>query len=158
MLYIKLPDTKTIKKRNAISTSDSEFMLISLFAYYPNDKGAPEIAHREVKKLGRQLQRELRIKRELCVTVTSLAIIPCWSRCAKIDVSTLSFALHEWFSCKGKERKIYCSELALSSESQKGAEASTTTTATKTPQICIFDNEKQYFCTHCTCIFHLLTF
>ena len=33
----------------------------------------------------------------------------------------------------------------------------TTTTAAKTSQICIFDNEKQYFCTLCTCIFHLLT-
>jgi len=33
-----------------------------------------------------------------------------------------------------------------------------TTTATKTPQICIFDNEKQYLCTLCTCIFHFLTF
>ena len=32
-----------------------------------------------------------------------------------------------------------------------------TTTTTKTPQICIFDNEKQYFCTLCTCIFYLLT-
>ena len=64
MLYINLPDTKTIKKRNAISTSNSEFMLISLFAYQPNDKGAPEIANREFKKLGRQLQRELRIKIE----------------------------------------------------------------------------------------------
>ena len=31
-------------------------------------------------------------------------------------------------------------------------------TASKTPQICIIDNEKQYFCTRCTCIFHLLTF
>ena len=31
-------------------------------------------------------------------------------------------------------------------------------TTTKTPQICIFDNEKQYFCTLCTCIFHLLTY
>ena len=28
----------------------------------------------------------------------------------------------------------------------------------KTPQICIFDNEKQYFCTLCTCSFQLLTF
>ena len=36
--------------------------------------------------------------------------------------------------------------------------ATSTTTATKTPQICIFDNKKQYFCTLCTCIFHLLTF
>ena len=33
--------------------------------------------------------------------------------------------------------------------------ATTTKTATKTQQICIFANEKQYFC---TCIFHLLTF
>ena len=32
------------------------------------------------------------------------------------------------------------------------------TTATQTPQICMFDNEKQSFCTLCTCIFHLLTF
>ena len=30
--------------------------------------------------------------------------------------------------------------------------------ATKTPQICIFDNEKQHFCTLCTCIFHFLIF
>ena len=28
----------------------------------------------------------------------------------------------------------------------------------KTPQIWIFDNKKQYFCTLCTCIFHFLTF
>ena len=40
-----------------------------------------------------------------------------------------------------------------------GAQATTTrTAATKTIQICTFDNEKQYFCTLCTCIFHLLTF
>ena len=29
---------------------------------------------------------------------------------------------------------------------------------TRTPQIWIFDNEKQYFSTFCTCIFHFLTF
>ena len=28
----------------------------------------------------------------------------------------------------------------------------------KPPQICIFDNEKHYFCMLCTCMFHLLTF
>ena len=28
----------------------------------------------------------------------------------------------------------------------------------KPQQICIFDNEKQHFCTLCTCIFQLLTF
>ena len=38
------------------------------------------------------------------------------------------------------------------------SETATTTTATKTSQICIFDNEKQYFCTLCTFIFHFLTF
>ena len=36
--------------------------------------------------------------------------------------------------------------------------ATTTTTATKTQQICIFESEKQYFCTLCTSIFHLSTF
>ena len=30
----------------------------------------------------------------------------------------LSFAWHEWFSCKGKEWKIYCCDLVLSSEPQ----------------------------------------
>ena len=32
--------------------------------------------------------------------------------------------------------------------------ATTTTTATRTLQICIFDNETQQFCTPCTCSFH----
>ena len=32
--------------------------------------------------------------------------------------STLSLAWYEWFSCKGKEEKIYCCELALSTEPQ----------------------------------------
>ena len=32
--------------------------------------------------------------------------------------SALSLALHEWFSCKGKDWKIYCSELVLLSETQ----------------------------------------
>ena len=31
----------------------------------------------------------------------------------------LSLAWHEWFSCKGKEEKIYCCELALSSENSR---------------------------------------
>ena len=33
--------------------------------------------------------------------------------------SALSLAWHEWFSCKGKEWKVYCWRLALSPESQK---------------------------------------
>jgi len=42
--------------------------------------------------------------------------------------------------------------------SLRGAKLGSTTTVTKPPQICIFENEKQYFCTLCTWIFHLLTF
>ena len=45
-----------------------------------------------------------------------------------------------------------------SSQQYIGSLSNTTTTATKTLQMCIFDSEKQYFCTLCTCIFHLLTF
>ena len=32
--------------------------------------------------------------------------------------SALSLAWYEWFSCKGKEEKIYCCELPLSTEPQ----------------------------------------
>ena len=42
--------------------------------------------------------------------------------------------------------------------SSRGPKLGSTTTATNPPQMCIFDNEKQYFCLLCTCIFHLLTF
>ena len=59
--------------------------------------------NREFKKLRWQLQRKRHIKIELYVK--SLLIIPCWTET-------------EWFSCKGKEWKIYCCELALSSEPQ----------------------------------------
>ena len=56
-----------------------------------------------------------------------------WSSCVKLSVLRLfhvghveqnrrsalsALAWHEWFSCKGKERKIYCCELALSSGPQ----------------------------------------
>ena len=53
---------------------------------------------------------------------------------------------------------LKCSLLAYDNQNHLWAVLFTTTTATKTPKICIFDNGKQYFCTLCTCIFHLLTF
>ena len=46
--------------------------------------------------------------------------------------------------CRTLRKYLFCYE---------GVKATTTTTATRTWQICIFDNEKQYFCTLCTCIF-----
>ena len=70
------------------------------------------------------------------------------------------------------QRDFQCTSILLGSLSKHDGDGSenviwkcnfaflqnTTTTATKTLQICLFDNEKQYFCTLCTCIFHLLTF
>ena len=56
------------------------------------------------------------------------------------------------------ERKLHDRKELWFPYLQKNNEFFVTTTATKTPQICIFDNGKQYFCTLCTCIFHLLTF
>ena len=65
----------------------------------------------------------------------------------------------EVFSCQQiSPENRFPSDLSREAAFHQGASVTTTTTATKTPQICIFDNEKQYFCTLCTCIFLLLTF
>ena len=78
----------------------------------------PERAYnREFKKLRRQLQGKRHIKIELCVNLSLLRLFHVYHvvqnrRCA------LSLAWHEWFSWKGKEWKIYCCELPLSSEPQ----------------------------------------
>ena len=45
----------------------------------------------------------------------STVLIGSWCCCTD---RLLSLAWHEWFSCKGKGWKIYCCELALSSEPQ----------------------------------------
>jgi len=67
--------------------------------------------------LRRKLQRKRHIKIELCVML-SLTRLFHVGYVVQIRRSALSLAWHEWFSCKGKEWKIYCCELALSSESQ----------------------------------------
>ena len=67
----------------------------------------------EFKKLRRIRQRKPHIKKILCVR---FIVLLCWSRCTKQWILSLSW--HEWFSCEGKEWKIYCCVLALSSESQ----------------------------------------
>ena len=56
------------------------------------------------------------------------------------------------------ERKLHDRKELWFPYLQKNNEFFANTMATKTPQICIFDNGKHYFCTLCTCIFHLLTF
>ena len=72
---------------------------------------------REFKKLRRQLQQKRHIKFELCVRLSLLRLFHV-GRVVQNRRSALSLAWHEWFSCKGKDWKIYCCELALSSELQ----------------------------------------
>ena len=72
---------------------------------------------REFKKLRRQLQRKRHIKIELCVKLSLLRLLHV-DHFVQKRRTALSLAWYEWFSCKGKEWKIYCCELALSSEPQ----------------------------------------
>ena len=72
---------------------------------------------RELKKLRRQLQGKRLIKTELCVKISLLRLFHV-DHVVQNRRSALSLACHEWFSCKGKEGKIYCCELPLSSKPQ----------------------------------------
>ena len=72
---------------------------------------------REFKKLRRQLQRKRHIKIELCVKLSLLRLFHVDHVVQNTRIA-LSLAWYERFSCKGKEWKIYCCELALSSEPQ----------------------------------------
>ena len=72
---------------------------------------------REFKKLRRQLQRKRHIKTELCVNLSLLRLFHV-DHVVQNRRTALSLAWYEWFSCKGKEWKIYCCDPALSSESQ----------------------------------------
>ena len=72
---------------------------------------------RDLKKLRRQLQGQRLIKIELCVKLSLLRLFHV-DDVVQNTRSALSLAWHKWFSCKGKEGKIYCFKLALSSEPQ----------------------------------------
>ena len=73
--------------------------------------------NREFKNLRRQLQRKRHIKIELCLKLSLLRLFHV-DRVVRNRRSALSLAWYEWFSCKDKEWKIFCYELALSSEPQ----------------------------------------
>ena len=72
---------------------------------------------REFKKLRRQLQRKRHIKIKLCLKLSLLRLFHV-DHVVQNRRTALSLAWYEWFSCKGKEWKIYCCQLALLSESQ----------------------------------------
>ena len=73
--------------------------------------------NREFKKLRRQLKRKRDLKIELCVKLSLLRLFHV-GQLVQNRPSALLLAWQEWFSCKGKERKIYCSE--LESKPRKG--------------------------------------
>ena len=70
---------------------------------------------REFKKLRRLLQRERHIKIELCVGLSVKRLFQV-GHVVQTRRIVLSLAWHEYFSCKGREGKIYCCRLTLSSE------------------------------------------
>ena len=74
--------------------------------------------YREFKKpLWRQLQRKRDIKIELCLKLSPLRLFHV-DHVIQNRRTALSPSWYEWFSYKGKEWKIYCCELPLSSEPQ----------------------------------------
>ena len=88
-------------------------VLISRFAF----NGSPSLLIREFKKVRRQLQRKRHIKIELCVKLSHLRLFHVDHVVQNTRIA-FSLAWYERFSCKGKEWKIYCCQLALSSEPQ----------------------------------------
>jgi len=72
---------------------------------------------REFKKLRLLLQQKRHIKIELWVWLSILRLFHV-DHVVQNRRTALSVAWYQWFSRKGKEWKIYCCELALSSEPQ----------------------------------------
>ena len=71
----------------------------------------------QFKKPRQQLQRKRLIKIELCVKLSLLRLFHV-DHVVQNRRTALSLAWYKWFSCEGKEWKIYCCELTLSSEPQ----------------------------------------
>ena len=76
-----------------------------------------EIMIRELKKLRRQLQGNVSLQLNFGVELSLLRLFHV-HHVVQNRRSALSLAWHEWFSCKGKEEKIYCCELPSSTEPQ----------------------------------------
>jgi len=70
--------------------------------------------NREFENLRRLLQRKRHNNLELLISLSVLRLF----HVVQNRQSTLSFASHEWLSCKGRERKIYSCGFSLSSDPQ----------------------------------------
>ena len=100
----------------AVNTYEGKRMVNTTIYVFPRAHGN-KFSNREFKKLRRQLQRKRHIKIELSVKLSLLRLFHVDHVVQNTRIA-LSLAWYERFSCKGKERKIYCCELALSSEPQ----------------------------------------
>ena len=106
-----------IRDRLLINDDKTEFALIGTNAQLRKVSISTLRIGREFKKLRRQLQGKRLIKTELCVKLSLLRLSHV-DHVVQNRRSALSLACHEWFSCKGKEGKIHCCELPLSSKPQ----------------------------------------
>ena len=79
-------------------------------------KIAPQF--RRITRATTVVQRKRHIKVELCVGLSGLRLFYI-GNVVQNRRSALPLAWYEWFLCKGKEWKVYCCGLALSSEPQK---------------------------------------
>ena len=102
--------------QNQKGKNPGKFQLKCVFDEVPRHRG-PLGFNRELKKLRRQLQGKRLIKIELCVKFSLLRLFQV-DHVVKNRRNALSLAWYEWFSCKDKEEKIYCSKLPLSTEPQ----------------------------------------
>ena len=100
----------------AVNTYEGKRMVNTTIYVFPRVHGN-EFSNREFKKLRRQLQRKRHIEIELCVKLSLLRLFHVDHVVQNTRIA-LSLAWYERSSCKGKERKVYCCELALSSEPQ----------------------------------------
>ena len=84
-----------------------------------NRRFSAETSNREFEKLRWVLRRNSHIKIELRIRLSVKCDYSMLVKLYKIGEVALWLAWHKWFSCRGKELKIYGCRLALSSAPQK---------------------------------------
>ena len=94
-----------------ISNSNNTIFIVVVFSFIVSIV----IVDKEFKKLRRLLQRGRDIKTELCAGLSVMRLFQV-GHSVQTRRSVLSLAWHEEFSCQSRGSKIYCCELALSSE------------------------------------------
>ena len=87
-------------------------------AWHTSDSVSCSSSIRDLYKLQRLLRRKCHLKIDHCDQIVRFLRVFHVGHIVPNGRSVLLFAWQEWFSCNGRESKIYCCELALSSEAQ----------------------------------------